>query len=281
MRTAFDSRLKVALRHTLEVAGATCGRPDRFLRGAPRLLVSTLFGILGILLSAEFASAQTNSNASGKAAKPELPQPRSVTPGVGGQPPSDAIVLFDGKNLAAWRGVKSNTVAWKFADGCLEVVPGTGFICTRQEFADVQLHVEWATPAEVKGQGQGRGNSGVFLMGRYEIQVLDSFQNPTYPDGQAGAFYGHAAPLVNASRGPGEWQSYDIIFHAPKTQSDGVTQPGSFTVLHNGVLVQDHVPVALKSSRAAPIKSSGDKGPLCLQDHRNPVRYRNIWVREL
>ena len=233
------------------------------------------------LLCTDLALAQTNAPARGKAAKPMLPQPRLVTPGVAGAPPSDAIVLFGGTDLSAWRSVKTNAPMWKLEQGYLEVMPGAGHICTKQEFRDVQLHIEWATPAAVSGSGQGRGNSGAFLMGRYEIQVLDSFENLTYPDGQAAAFYGHAAPLVNASRRPGEWQVYDIIFHAPRPKSDGSSEPGSFTVIHNGVLVQDHIPVDYKPTRAAPIKSSADKGPLCLQDHRNPVRYRNIWVREL
>ena len=145
----------------------------------------------------------------------------------------------------------------------------------------MQLHVEWATPAEVKGDGQGRGNSGIYLQGRYEIQVLDSYNNKTYFNGQAGAFYGNFAPLVNASRKPGEWQSYDIVFHPPGAGADGKTgQTGSFTVLHNGVLVQDHVPVKAPTT-AAEFKDAAATGPLILQDHGNPVRYRNIWIRRL
>jgi hypothetical protein len=132
----------------------------------------------------------------------------------------------------------------------------------------------------VKGDGQGRGNSGIYLQGRYEIQVLDSYNNPTYPNGQAGSFYGHAVPLVNVSRPPGEWQAYDIIFHPP-TAKDGQTVPGSFTVLHNGVLVQDHVPVKGDATTAAKFSGVTPKGPILLQDHGNPVRYRNIWVRRL
>ena len=153
---------------------------------------------------------------------------------------------------------------------------------TKEEYGDVQLHVEWATPAEVKGEGQGRGNSGVYLQGRYEIQVLDSYQNKTYADGQAGAFYGHSAPLVNASKKPGEWQTYDIVFRAPKPGTDGKgVEPGSFTVFHNGILVQDHVPVKGPSTTAAALKGLATKGPLVLQDHGCPVRYRNIWLRKL
>jgi hypothetical protein len=160
-------------------------------------------------------------------------------------------------------------------------VNGTGGIMTKEEFGDCQLHIEWATPSEVKGEGQGRGNSGVYLQGRYEIQVLDSYTNKTYFNGQAGAFYLHNAPLVNASRPPGEWQAYDIIFHPPKPGADGKTVPGSFTVLHNGVLIQDHIPVKGDSTTAAKFSGVTPKGPLFLQDHGNPVRYRNIWIRPL
>jgi len=160
-------------------------------------------------------------------------------------------------------------------------VNGTGGLVSKEEFGDCQLHVEWAAPARVEGEGQGRGNSGVYLQGRYEIQVLDSYENKTYPDGQAGAFYGHRAPLVNASRKPGEWQTYDIIFHAPKVAADGKREAGSFTVLHNGVLVQDHVPIPGEATTAAMYQGLTPKGPLVLQDHGNPVRYRNIWIRPL
>jgi hypothetical protein len=152
---------------------------------------------------------------------------------------------------------------------------------SKQEFGDCQLHVEWAAPSVVKGDGQGRGNSGVYLMGRYEIQVLDSYQNKTYPNGQCGAFYGHNAPLVNACRKPGSWQVYDIIFHAPKPLADGKVQAGTFTVLHNGVLIQDHISVGAEATAAAPLSGLAEKGPLYLQDHGNPVRFRNVWIRPL
>ena len=208
------------------------------------------------------------------------PEPPVVEPGTAGGPPSDAIVLFDGKDLAKWRNAKGDPAGWRVENGYAEV-NGTGYIFSREEFGDVQVHVEWAAPAEVKGDGQGRGNSGVYLMGRYEIQVLDCYQNKTYPNGQTAAFYGNAAPLVNACRKPGEWQTYDIVFHAPKQLADGTVQPGSFTVFHNGVLVQDHIPVKGASTTAAPAKGLAPKGPLVLQDHGNPVRFRNIWVRRL
>lgn len=210
-------------------------------------------------------------------------EPRKVTPAEsfshGAPPPGDAVVLFDGKDLSAWVGREGSPAPWKVENGYAEV-RGSG-ITTREEFGDVQLHIEWAAPAVVTGKDQGRGNSGVYFQGRYEIQVLDSYENPTYPDGQAGAFYGHAAPLVNASRKPGEWQTYDIIFRAPKTGADGRIIPGSFTVLHNGVLIQDHVPIEGKATTAAPAQGVVAKGPIHLQDHGNPVRFRNIWVRRL
>jgi len=211
---------------------------------------------------------------------PKQPEPPVIDAGPVGGPPSDALVLFDGKDLSKWKNDKGGDAKWKVSDGIVEV-NGTGSIVTKEDFADVQLHVEWATPAEVKGEGQGRGNSGVYLQGRYEIQVLDSYQNKTYFNGQAAAFYLHSAPLVNACRKPGEWQTYDIIFHGPKKGPDSQLQEGSFTVLHNGVLVQDHIPVKGEATTAAMFQGVVSKGPLVLQDHGNPVRYRNIWIRRL
>lgn len=209
----------------------------------------------------------------------EVPEPRAVDPGPPGGPPSDAVVLFDGRDLSRWRGANGEA-RWKVAEGVLEV-NGTGNIFTKAEFGSCQLHVEWAAPAEVKGNDQGRGNSGVYLQGRYEIQILDSYQSRTYPEGQAAAFYGHSAPLVNACRKPGEWQTYDIVFHPPLPSDDGKSvTPGSFTVFHNGVLVQDHVPVKTPTTAAA-FGGAVARGPLMLQDHGNPVRYRNLWVRPL
>lgn len=217
--------------------------------------------------------------APGLTAADDPPEPKVIDPGPPGGVPSDAIVLFDGKNLSKWHGEKGDA-GWKVADGFMQV-NGTGSIFTREEFGDCQVHVEWASPAEVVGDGQGRGNSGVYLQGRYEIQVLDSYNNKTYPDGCAGAFYGNFAPLVVASRKPGDWQVYDIVFHGPKAGSDGKSMvPGSFTVFYNGVLVQDHVPVK-DATTAAAFKGIVPKGPLVLQDHGNPVRYRNVWIRPL
>ena len=232
--------------------------------------------VLSLILAVQAASAgfafAADDAAAGK--EPTVITPRPI--------PSDAIVLFDGKDLSQWKNEKGEAAQWKVVgDGSVEV-NGTGSIVTKQEFGDCQLHVEWATPAAVKGDGQGRGNSGVYLQGRYEIQVLDSYNNKTYFNGQAGAFYLHSAPLVNASLKPGEWQTYDIIFHTPKQAADGKTViPGSFTVLHNGVLVQDHTPVNGDATTAAKFSGVTPKAPLVLQDHGNPVHYRNIWIRQL
>lgn len=223
------------------------------------------------------------------------PQPPIVKPGrpscedQPGTAPSDAVVLFDGTaaTLKNWSDSNGNATKWVLADGALESVDGAGYIQSRQKFGSCQLHVEWASPSKVEGSGQGRGNSGVFLMGQYEIQVLDSYKNTTYPDGQAGALYGRSKPLVNASRGPGEWQSYDIVFHRPHFDDDGnVTQRATFTVFHNGVLIQDHTVLSGGTGwrgpdAVSPYKAHPDKGPISLQDHGNPVRFRNIWVREL
>jgi hypothetical protein len=209
--------------------------------------------------------------------------PPVVTPGATfshlAPAPSDAVVLFSGTDLAAWKRDDGGPASWKVADGAMQM--SGGGMQTREEFGDIQLHLEWASPAEVKGEGQGRGNSGVYFQGRYEIQVLDSYENPTYFNGQAASFYGHNAPLVNACRKPGEWQSYDIVFHAPKPGPDGKAIPGSFTVIHNGVLVQDHIPINGDATVAAKFSGVTPKGPLILQDHGNPVRYRNIWLRKL
>lgn len=222
------------------------------------------------------------------------PQPPVVTPGtisggaLVGAAPSDAVVLFDGTeaSLANWTDTKGNPTKWKLVDGALESVKKAGYIQTRKSFGSCQLHVEWASPATVKGKSQGRGNSGVFLMG-YEVQVLDSYNNKTYPDGQAGALYGRNKPLVNASLPSGEWQSYDIIFHRPIFDEAGkLERKATFTVLHNGVLVQDHVflsgSTSWRGSHAVwPYAAHADALPLQLQDHGNPVRYRNIWIRPL
>ena len=198
--------------------------------------------------------------------------------------PSDAIVLFDGRDLSAWRSPEGAAAPWRVRDGFIEVVPQSGDIETARQFGDVQLHIEWATPAEVSDKGQGRGNSGVFLMGLYEVQILDSYQNRTYADGQAAAIYGQHPPLVNASRPPGEWQSYDIVFTRPRFNTAGkVVSPARLTVLHNGVLVHNNVELhgATVNGRRAVYAAHADRLPIRLQDHGNRSRFRNIWVREI
>lgn len=219
------------------------------------------------------------------------PLPPVVTPGDKvGAPPSDAVVLFDGSEESFkmnWTDTKGGDSKWKVVDGALESVRRAGYVQSKEKFGSCQLHIEWASPAKVQGNGQGRGNSGVFLMGTYEVQVLDSFENQTYADGQAGALYGRSKPLVNASRQPGEWQSYDIIFHRPQFDKDGkVTKRATFTILHNGVLIQDHTVLSGGTGWNGPhaateYKAHPDKLPISMQDHGNPVRFRNIWVREL
>jgi hypothetical protein len=221
------------------------------------------------------------------------PRPTVITPGTcstqdqPGRPPSDAIVLFDGKDLSQWQNLtadgKLQPAAWKVADGYMEVVGGTGSLVTKQKFGDCQLHIEWASPAEVKGNSQGRGNSGVILMGHYEIQVLDTYDNLTYADGGAAAMYGQFPPLVNACRKPGQWQTYDIIFEAPKFDGDKVVKPAYVTVLHNGVVVHNHQAFigAMVWRQLATYHPHPAEEPLMLQDHGNPVRYRNIWIRSI
>ncbi|MBX7165324.1 MAG: DUF1080 domain-containing protein [Pirellulales bacterium] len=217
----------------------------------------------------------------------ERPRPPVVRPGTSNLPlaaPEDAVVLFDGSDLSKWRDAEGNPAKWKVRDGAMESVPMSGYVYTADKFGDVQLHVEWAAPAVVKGQSQGRGNSGVFLMGLYEVQVLDSYENITYADGQAGAIYGQYPPLVNACRPPGEWQSYDIVFRRPRFDEDGtVRRPARITVVHNGILVQDNVEIWGPTSwlQNGPYTKHDDRLPLGLQDHGNPVLYRNIWLREL
>jgi hypothetical protein len=242
-----------------------------------RTAVLVSLGIVAVALAAADDPKPTPKKY--KAGDMTRPRPVVVTPGATvGAPPSDAVVLFDGKDLAAWRRQgklkegDTDTPKWLVKDGFFEIVKGTGSIQTRETFTDVQIHLEWATPEVVAGKGQGRGNSGLHLGGFGEVQVLDSYENDTYPDGQAGALYNRWPPLVNASRKPGQWQSYDIIAHVPKLDDAGkVIRPGIITVLHNGVVVHHAV------------ESGGKIGPfaLSLQDHGNPVRFRNIWLRKL
>jgi hypothetical protein len=215
------------------------------------------------------------------------PYPAVVTaPPAGPEPvpaPSDAVVLLGpGDDLGAWQMTDGSAAAWPMKGGVLQT--GKGMLRTRRQFTDVQLHVEFATPSEVKGDSQGRGNSGVFLLGHFEIQVLDSFRNVTYPDGQAASMYGQYPPLVNAARAPGEWQTYDIAFAAPRFTRDGtLDKPAIVTVLHNGVVVHNGTPFwgPTRHRSVLPYAPEMASGPIALQDHGNPVRYRNIWVREL
>ncbi len=219
------------------------------------------------------------------------PQPKLVTPGSfstqdqPGQPPSDAIVLFDGTDLSKWEADEGEGVPtkWVIRNGAMECVPGSGFIRTREKFGDCQLHVEWAAPTRVEGESQGRGNSGVFLMGLVEVQVLDNYNNPTYADGFAASVYGVNPPLANALRPPGQFQTYDIVFRRPIYKDGQQIDPGSVTVFENGVLVEDHTRLEGPTGHMARAKPGPfpDAGPLKLQDHGNPVRYRNIWYRPL
>ena len=219
------------------------------------------------------------------------PQPKLVTPGSfssqeqPGKPPSDAIVLFDGSDLSKWEADKDESAPtkWVVKDGAMECVPGSGFVRTKEKFGDCQLHVEWAAPTKIQGESQGRGNSGVFLMGLIEIQVLDNYNNPTYADGFAASVYGVNPPMANALRPPGEFQIYDIVFRRPIYKDGKQLDPGYVTVFENGVLVQDHTMLEGRNGHMARSKPGPfpDTGPLKLQDHGNPVRYRNIWYRPL
>ena len=256
-------------------------------------LLATVFVLIGMMGCSNQPAPQT---AQQQPAPPpwvqhdrNAPQPTVITPGEAGtqdkagKPPSDAVVLFDGKDLSLWESVKGGPAPWKVGKGYFETVPKAGDIRTKQAFGDCQVHVEWATPNPPHGKDQDRGNSGVYLMSTFEVQVLDSFENPTYPDGQAAAIYGNAAPLVNACRPPGQWQTYDIIFHGPRFDADGkVVRKATFTVLHNGVLVQDHVALTAQTDGDhQPYKPIPTQMPLKLQDHNHPVRFRNIWIREI
>ena len=209
------------------------------------------------------------------------PHPRVVTPAAQpGGAPSDAEVLFDGTDLSAWIPARA---PWKVEDGYMEVVPGAGNLRSKGLFGDVQLHVEWAAPALVRNSSQDRGNSGIFLQGRYEVQVLDSFENPTYADGQAGAIYGQWPPLVNPVRKPGEWQAYDIVFEAPRFEGTTMTRPAVVTVFLNGVLLHHRRELlgATMHRQLPAYKPHPAEEAIVLQDHQQPVRFRNIWARRL
>ena len=237
---------------------------------------------LGALLAWRAGAQQPMTDS--KVTEVWTPVPRVVTPGMNAAPPSDAIVLFSGKDLAQWQGGDGAPATWTVAGNAMTVRAGAGEIRTRQAFGDCQLHVEWRTPAVVHGDGQERGNSGVFLQGRYEVQVLDSHENATYVNGQAASIYKQHIPLANASRKPGAWQSFDIVYHAPRFAAGGaLATPGTITVFHNGVLVQDHVTITGRTfnSGMQTYEAHALKEPLALQDHHAAVSYRNIWIREL
>lgn len=241
-------------------------------------------GVMIAGLAALVAVAQAGDTE--QAAKTEVwePVPPVVAAPAGGIP-SDAVVLFDGRDLAAWEGEEGGPAPWRVEDGAMTVVPGAGGIRTREAFCDVQLHLEWRTPVDTHGMdGQDRGNSGVFLQGRYEVQVLDSYDNPTYVNGQAASIYKQHIPLVNASRAPGEWQAYDILYTAPRFDENGeLDTPAYVTVLHNGVLVQHHVAVQGTTEwiGTPSYADAHDCEPLYLQDHDAEVSFRNVWVRPL
>ena len=236
--------------------------------------------VLTLLLAAQSVVAQEWDPALTEVWEPE---PAIVTPGMGTLPPSDAIVLFDGSNLGEWQSRDGSAAMWTVQNGIMTVASGTGDIQTRRVFEDVQLHIEWRTPVEVSGDSQGRGNSGVFLQNQYEVQILDSYENRTYSNGQAGSIYKQHIPLVNASHGPGQWQEYDIFFLAPVFSDAGaLIRPASVTVVHNGVLIQNHVELDGPTVYTGlPKYEPHGPLPVKLQDHGNPTSFRNIWIREL
>jgi hypothetical protein len=215
------------------------------------------------------------------------PRPKAVTPGsTDAAPPADARILFDGKDLSEWYhpGIDDEAFQplWKIRDGYFEVEPRTGSLLTVDSFASCQLHIEWMIPEGTVGTSQGRGNSGIKFMERYEIQILDSFKNRTYADGQAGSIYGQFPPLVNANREQGQWQSYEIVFEAPKYDTGKLTRPPYFTVFHNGILVQNHIELTGPTGlRGSPRDVVPPAAPIMLQDHGNRIRFRNIWIRDL
>jgi len=235
------------------------------------MLASAALAATGVMLGS--ATAQPTAGAEAL--------PPVITPGTAGAAPSDATILFDGSSLEGWTYTNGRPAEWIIEGDAMVVKPGSGSIVSRAKFNDAQLHLEFATPTDVHGEGQERGNSGMYLQGRYEIQILDSFDNETYANGQCSAVYGQHAPLVNASRGPGQWQTYDVIFRAPKFDAEGKRiAPGTITVLHNGVVTQDHVELkGVTGGNLSP--ESAEPGPIMLQDHGNRMRFRNIWYRSL
>jgi len=249
------------------------------------LLIVTMTVLLSGFLFFDLSDAQVQPK--WKIHDPARPLPVVVTPALQeapAPPPSDAIVLFDGTDLSKWRNEFGGPASWTVKDGVFTPSGKGEDICTLQTFSDLQMHVEWSTPIPAKGQGQGRGNSGIYFMQVYEIQILDSFENTTYADGQAAAIYGQHPPLVNASLPPGKWQTYDIVFRAPRFTPDGaLIRPAKITAFHNGVLVQDSAAFwgPTQWLQYIPYKPHPGKLPISIQDHGNPLKFRNIWVRNL
>jgi len=243
-----------------------------------------LFAVFVMAFSLKTYAQEKEQQMKPEATEVWQPVPPKVTPGEGNAPPSDAIVLFDGNDLSKWEGADGGPAQWTVEGDHFTIKPGTGIIKTKQKFGDVQLHIEWRTPSKVEGEGQGRGNSGIFLQGRYELQVLDSYNNRTYSNGMAGSIYKQYVPQVNPTRGPGKWQAYDIIFKAPKFDDDGTLEsPARETVFLNGVLIQYNVRIKGPTEYIGlpKYKAHAPKQPLVLQDHHNPDSYRNIWIREI
>ena len=240
--------------------------------------------IMMLLLMAATLAAQTQKELDPLATEVWNPKPKKVTPGtVPGEAPSDATILFDGKDLSKWSTPDGKEAKWEVKDGAFIVVKGTGDIKTKQTFGDVQLHIEWREPLGLEGEGQARGNSGIFFQEKYELQVLDSYESQTYSNGQAGSIYKQHMPLVNATRKANEWQTYDVVYNAPHFSENGsLISPARITVLHNGVVIQNNTSLwGPTQYRGLPVYESHGKGSLRLQDHGNPVSFRNIWIREL
>lgn len=240
--------------------------------------------LLSFIVSVSFAQYQDRNALDPKVTEYYEPKPPKITPGTNaGDAPSDAIILFDGKNLDEWTSADGSPAKWDVSDGAMTVKRGTGIIKSKKTFGDFQLHIEWRAPSEIVGEGQGRGNSGIFMQERYELQVLDSYESQTYSNGQAGSIYKQSVPLVNANRKPGEWQTYDVVYTAPRFSDNGrVVIPAYITVFFNGVIIQNHTQIMGPTEyKGLPVYKPHGKGSFILQDHGNPVSYRNIWVREL
>lgn len=239
--------------------------------------------VLLLLNLAAFAQVANRELLDPKVTEVWEPKAKKIAPGNATEAPSDAVVIFNGKDLNEWVALDETPAKWEVKDGAFTVVKGTGDIKTKKQFGDMQLHIEWRSPSVVESEGQGRGNSGIFLQERYELQVLDSYESQTYRNGQAGAIYKQHGPLVNATRKPGEWQAYDIIYTAPRFNEKGeVVTPAYATVLHNGIVIQNHTEIwGPTEFRGLPVYVAHGKASIKLQDHGNPVSFRNVWVREL